>query len=94
MLTTCILTSVSPGTRAELHTLYDYFMTGGMVYDELVFKGLMNKAIADNKQTTSYLEDQYDNILSYMTTCDSDIAKFILESNTLTHRTHQGVCWR
>ena len=39
----------------------------------------MNKEIVDNKQTTRYLQDQYDNIPSYMTTCDSDIDKFILE---------------
>ena len=31
----------------------------------------MNKAIVDNKKTT--------NLLSYITTCDSNIAKFILE---------------
>ena len=50
-----------------------------MVYGYLVFKGLMNKAIFDNKQTTRYLKDQYDNIPSCMTTCDSDITKLILE---------------
>ena len=50
-----------------------------MLYGELVFNGLMNKDIVDNKQTTWYLQDQYKNIPSYMTTCDSDIAKFILE---------------
>ena len=43
----------------------------------------MNKEIVDNKQTTRYLQDQYDNIPSYMTTCDSDIAKFILEWRNL-----------
>ena len=79
MLATCILVSVSAGTRAELHAIYDDFKIGGMVYGELVFKGLMNKAIVDNNQTTRYLQDQYDNLPSYMTTCDSDIAKFILE---------------
>ena len=50
-----------------------------MVYLELVFKGLMNKAIVDNKQTTGYLYYQYENIPLYMTPCDSNIAKFILE---------------
>ena len=49
------------------------------MYGELVFKRLMNKAIVDNKQTTMYLQDQYDNLPSYVTTCNSDIAKFILE---------------
>ena len=39
----------------------------------------MNKAILKNKKTTRYLQDQYDNLMSYMNTCDSDIAKFILE---------------
>ena len=50
-----------------------------MVYGELVFKGLMNKAIVENKHKTIYLQDQYDNLPSYMTTCDSDVAKFVLE---------------
>ena len=39
----------------------------------------MNKASVDNKKTARYFQDQYDNLPSYMTTCDSDIAKFILE---------------
>ena len=50
-----------------------------MVYEELVFKGLTNTDIVNSKQTTRYLQDQYNNIPSYMTTCDSYIAKFILE---------------
>ena len=78
MLATFVLASVSAGTRAEIHTIYGNFNIGGMVYGELVFKGLMNKAIVDNKKTTRYLQDQYENLPSYMTTCDSDIAKFIL----------------
>ena len=79
MIATCILASVSAGTRTELHAIYNDFKISGMVYGELVFKGLMNKAIVDNNQTTRYLQDQYDNLLSYMTTCDSDISKFILD---------------
>ena len=79
MLATCILTSISTGTRVQLHAIYDNFKIGGMVYGELVFKGLMNKVIVDNKQTTRYVQDQYENLPSYMTTCDSDIATFILE---------------
>ena len=79
MLATCILASVSAGTRAELHAIYDECKIGGEVYGELVFKALMNKAIVDNKQTTRHLQDQYDALPQYMTTCDSDIAKFILE---------------
>ena len=79
MLATFVLASVSAGTRAELCAIYDDFKIGGMVYGELVFKGLMNKAIMDKKQTTRYLQDQYENLPSYITTCDSDIAKFILE---------------
>ena len=79
MLATCIFASVSAGTRSKIHAIYDIFNIGGMVYGELVFKRLMNKAIVDNKHTSKYLQDQYDNLLSYMTTCDSDIAKFILE---------------
>ena len=79
MLATCILASVSAGTRAELRAIYKNFKIGGMVYGNLVFRGLMNKATVDNKQTTRYLQDQYDNLPSYMTTCDSDISKFILE---------------
>ena len=79
MLATCILASVSAGTRAKIHAIYNNFKVGGMVYGELVFKGMMNKAILDNKQTTRYLQDQYYNLPSYMTTCDFDIAKFILE---------------
>ena len=78
MLATCILTSVSLGTRANIHAIYNDFKIGGMVYGELVFKGLMKKALVENKQTTRYLNDQYNNLLSYMTTCDSNIAKFIL----------------
>ena len=56
MLATCILASVSTGTRAELHTIYKYFKIGRMVYGKLVFKGLMNKAIVKNKQSTRYLQ--------------------------------------
>ena len=83
MLETCILTSLSPGTRAKLHSIYENFNIGGMVYVELVFKGLTNKAIFENKQTTPYLQDHYDNLPSYMTTCDSGIAKSILEWRNL-----------
>ena len=43
----------------------------------------MKKAIVDKNQTTRYLQDQYDNLPLYMTTCDSDIAKFILEWRNL-----------
>ena len=83
MLATCILTYISPGTRSKLHAIYDNFKIGGMVYGELVFKGLMKKAVVVNKQTTQYLQDKYDNIPLYMTTCDSYIAKFILEWRNL-----------
>ena len=55
MLATCILASMSAGTRTELHAIYNHFKIGRMVYGELVFKGLMNKAILGNKQTTRYL---------------------------------------
>ena len=79
MLATCILASVSPGTRAKIHAIYDNFKIGRMVYGKLFFKGMMNKAIVDNKQTTRYLLYQYDNLPLYMTTCDSEIEKFILE---------------
>ena len=82
MLATCILISVSAGTRAKLHAIYGDFKIGGMIYGELVFKGLMNimnKAVVKNKQTNRSLHYQYDNLPSYMTTCDCDIAKFILE---------------
>ena len=79
MLATCILTSVSAGIRVELHAIYEDFKIGRMLYGELFFKGLTNKAIVDNKHKTRYLQYQYDNLPSYMTTCDSDIAKFILE---------------
>ena len=65
MLATSILASVSAVTRVELHAIYNDFKIGGMVYGGLVFKGLMNKAIVDNKQTTRYLQDQYDGRLSY-----------------------------
>ena len=52
----------------------------------------MNKAIVDNKQTARYLQDKYDNLPSYMTTCDSDIAKFILEwRNVVTLLEARGV---
>ena len=78
MLATCILAYVSAGTRAELHSIYENFKISRMVYGELFFKGLMNKAIFDNKQTTRYLQYQYDNLLSYMNTSDSDIVKSIL----------------
>ena len=66
ILATCILASLSTVTRAELHAISDNFKIGGMVYGELVFKGLMNKTIVDNKETTRYLQDQYDNQPSYM----------------------------
>ena len=79
VLVTCILSSVSPGNIAEIHAIYDDFKIGRMVYGELVFKGIMNKAIFNNKQATWYLQYQYNNLPSYMNTCDSDIAKFILE---------------
>ena len=52
MLAACILTSVSTGTRSELHIVYDDFKIDGIVYVELVFKGLMNKAIVENKYMT------------------------------------------
>ena len=71
MIATCIVASVSAGTRAEIHAIYDDFKIVRMVYGKLVFKGLANKEIVDNKQTTRYLQDQYDNLPSYMTTCDS-----------------------
>ena len=57
MLATCILAYVSPGTRDEIHDIYDNFNISGMVYGELVFKGLINKAFFYNKQTTRYLQD-------------------------------------
>ena len=79
MLVTCILASVSAGTRAEIHAIYGDFKISGMVYGESVFKGPMNKAIVENKQTTGFFLDQYDNLPSYMTTCDPKIAKFTLE---------------
>ena len=79
MLVTCILASISSGTRSELHAAYDDFNIDEMVYGELVLKGLMNKSIFYNKQTTRYLHDQYNNLPPYMITCDSDVAKFILE---------------
>ena len=71
--------SVSVGNRADIHAIYDDFKIGRMVYGKLVFKGLTNKAIVENKHKTSYLQDQYYNLPSYMTTCDSEITKFILE---------------
>ena len=55
MLATCILASVSAGTRSELHIIYDDFKISGMVYIESVFKGLTNKKSVDKKQTTWYL---------------------------------------
>ena len=76
---TCILASVSLGTRAELHAIYDNYKIRRMVYGDLVFKGMMKKAIVDNKHTAWYLYDQYDNLPLYMTNCDSNIVKFILE---------------
>ena len=79
MLATCIFDSVSAGTRADLHTIYGDFMISRMVYGELFFKVLMNRAIFNNNKTTRYLQDQYENLPSYMTNCDPDIAKFILE---------------
>ena len=39
----------------------------------------MNQYIFDNKQTTRYLQDQYNNLHFYLITCDSDIANFIME---------------
>ena len=62
MNATCILASVFPGTRAKLHTIYRNFKIRIMVYGELVFKVLMNKSDVYNKQTTRYLQYQYDNI--------------------------------
>ena len=79
MLATCILASVSAGTRSELRAIYDNFNIGRMVYGELVFKGLTNKAIVDNRHKTRYFQYQYDNLPSYMNTCDSDSTNFILE---------------
>ena len=83
MLTTCILRSVSAETWAELHIVYDDFNIDGMIYFELVFNGLMNKAIIINTHMTRYLQDKYDNLPSYMTSCYSGIAKFILEWRNL-----------
>ena len=52
----------------------------------------MNKAIVEKKQTTSYLQDKYDNLPSYMTNCEYDIAKFILEwQNVVTLLEAHGV---
>ena len=42
MIATCILGYVYSGTQAKLHTIYDDFKIGGMVYGEVVFKRLMN----------------------------------------------------
>ena len=50
-----------------------------MVYEELVFKKLMNKTIFNNKHTTPTLQYWYENLPSYVTTCESGIEKFILE---------------
>ena len=87
MLATCILAYVSARNRAKLHAIYNDFNISGMVYVELVFKGLVNKAIVDNKQTARYLRDQYDNLPAYITTCDSNIETFIipLKTNSPTH---------
>ena len=79
MLATCILASESTGTRAELYAIYNNFNIGGMVYGEFFFKGPMNKANVNNKETTRYSHEEYDNLPSYMTTCDSYTAKFILK---------------
>ena len=79
MLATCILASVYARTRSKLHAIYENLKIGGIVYDELFFKGMTKKDISNNKKTTRYLQDQYENLPSYMTNCDSDIAKFILE---------------
>ena len=43
VLATCILASISEGNRAKLHAIYNDFKIGGIVYVELLFKGLMNK---------------------------------------------------
>ena len=83
MLTTCILAFLSPVTQAKPQAIYDNFKIGGMVYGELFFKGLTDKYIFDNKQTNRYLQNQYNNIPWYMTTFDSDIAKFILEWHSI-----------
>ena len=73
----CIYISV--GNRSKLQAIYDDSNIGGIVNGELVFKGLMNKTIFDNNQTTRYLQYQYKNLPLFITTCDSDITKFILE---------------
>ena len=49
MLATFVLASISLGTRANLHAIYGDLKIVGMVYGELVFKGLMNKAVVGNK---------------------------------------------
>ena len=76
MLATCIFASISAGTRSKLHAIYENLKIGGIVYDELFFKGMTKKDISNNKKTTRYLQDQYENLPSYMATCDYNIKKF------------------
>ena len=52
---------------------YEDYKINGEICGELVFKGLMNKTIVDNKQTMRYLQDEFENLLSNMTSCDSNI---------------------
>ena len=83
-LARCIMASVTPNTHAELMATYEDYKINGEICGELVFKGLMNKTIVDNKQTTRYLQDEFDNLPSNMTSCDSNIPEFILQFRNIT----------
>ena len=78
-LATCIMDSLSEQTRAYMKSIYATLKIDGHIYGELVFKALMNKAVIDNKKTTRHLQDRYDSLPQFMTSCDSIIPEFILE---------------
>jgi hypothetical protein len=63
---------------------YEDYKINGEICGELVFKGLMNKTIVDNKQTTRYLQDEFDNMPSNITSCKSKIPEFTLQFRNIT----------
>ena len=70
---------VTPNNHAKLTATYEDYKINSEGCGELVFKGLINKTIVDNKKPTRYLQDDFDDMPSNMTSCDSNIPKFILQ---------------
>jgi len=78
-MSTFLLASLKKGTQADLLANKQEWSIDGETYGPLLFKAIINKAIVDNHQTTSFLEDRLEGMSAFMIECDSDINRFHLE---------------